>query len=117
MGVTIMIDAAGNNRWRAAWVSDFAIDFASGGGMLQEVNVYVSACCGCKLGIEIDERGPWWITRWIVRGTESRLVIGRLLNGQRRDRLQWRIFSIIPMLGAYLREFPDPPPGEVPINL
>jgi hypothetical protein len=101
----------------AFWNAVHANEVASAGSVLS-LNNYVAACFATdRLGIEVDDAASWWLPRWSIDGDRrSRLLIGRILHGQRREQLPWRIFDIMPMLADYLQQN-QLPPGEVIINL
>jgi hypothetical protein len=102
----------------AKWDQPHANELASA-GRRDKLAEFVAACFGAdlRIRIEVDDNADWWISRWeFISSHESRVVIGRTLNGHRRDRLQFRAFDVIPLVAAYHRHG-TPSLGRAAMNL
>ena len=102
----------------AKWDPVHANDLGSA-GCIAELNNYIASCFGVELRvrIDVDDDAEFWVAQWdVLTQDESRVTIGRILNGHRQDRLQWRIFNIMPLIAAYHR-WGAPATGRVAVNL
>jgi hypothetical protein len=110
----MMSDVTATSKWDPVRANDLG-----SAGHLDDLAEFIAACFGTddRIHIEVDGDANWWISRWeIVASHESRVLVGRNLGGHRRDRLQWRVFDVIPLIAAYHRRG-TPCLGHVAVNL
>jgi Glycosyl transferase family 90 len=102
----------------SGWDGRRAWDLAEA-GRLSDLSDLIDRSFGavCRIRVEVDDGALQPVARWEIIGqSESCIVVGRRVGGQRRVNLHQRSFDTLPLIAAYHREG-TPATGSVALSL